>query len=353
MSTPQEKLAGYACAYTPLALVDAAGLLPFRVLPVGREWPDQAGTVLHDNVCPHVKRLVNRAMAGDVPDLSAMIVMNSCDAMRRLYDAWCSLRPRDKTIFAELPPSAEPHSLEFFVRALKTLAGQLASAGGEPVDDARLAASLATWKRISDLFADLRERARQGAFPGGAARLQEIYNESAARPLSDTLAALTALAEAPPAEAGKKDLVPVLLFGNVLPDPEAIALFAQCGAHIADEDLCTGSRLFAAGDPGPSTDPWEQLASMVLTKPPCARTFDPAKPLSFAQNILERAQQANAAGVIAHVVKFCDPYLARLPAVRETLRAEGLPFLHLEGDCTLTSIGQARTRIEAFVEMLR
>ena len=31
----------------------------------------------------------------------------------------------------------------------------------------------------------------------------------------------------------------------------------------------------------------------------------------------------------------------------------GLPVLLLEGDCTLRSIGQHRTRIEAFVEMLR
>jgi benzoyl-CoA reductase/2-hydroxyglutaryl-CoA dehydratase subunit BcrC/BadD/HgdB len=57
--------------------------------------------------------------------------------------------------------------------------------------------------------------------------------------------------------------------------------------------------------------------------------------------------------VIGHTVKFCDPYLARLAAVRRTLQEAGMPFLVLEGDCTLRAIGQQRTRIEAFVEMLR
>jgi benzoyl-CoA reductase/2-hydroxyglutaryl-CoA dehydratase subunit BcrC/BadD/HgdB len=52
------------------------------------------------------------------------------------------------------------------------------------------------------------------------------------------------------------------------------------------------------------------------------------------------------------VMKFCDPYLARLPAVRAELKQAGLPLLVLEGDCTLRSLGQHRTRIEAFVEML-
>jgi benzoyl-CoA reductase/2-hydroxyglutaryl-CoA dehydratase subunit BcrC/BadD/HgdB len=42
-----------------------------------------------------------------------------------------------------------------------------------------------------------------------------------------------------------------------------------------------------------------------------------------------------------------------MPGVREALKREGLPFLLLEGDCTLRSIGQHKTRIEAFIEMMR
>jgi benzoyl-CoA reductase/2-hydroxyglutaryl-CoA dehydratase subunit BcrC/BadD/HgdB len=41
-----------------------------------------------------------------------------------------------------------------------------------------------------------------------------------------------------------------------------------------------------------------------------------------------------------------------MPGVRDTLEREDIPFLTLEGDCTLRSIGQHRTRIEAFMEML-
>ena len=67
---------------------------------------------------------------------------------------------------------------------------------------------------------------------------------------------------------------------------------------------------------------------------------------------MEGARASGARGVVAHVAKFCDPYLGRLPAIREALREAGLPLLVLEGDCTRRSLGQARTRIEAFCEML-
>jgi len=48
--THRQKI-GFTCAYTPLPLIDAAGYAPFRILPMG-DVPDQAGHLLHDNLCP-------------------------------------------------------------------------------------------------------------------------------------------------------------------------------------------------------------------------------------------------------------------------------------------------------------
>jgi len=45
--------------------------------------------------------------------------------------------------------------------------------------------------------------------------------------------------------------------------------------------------------------------------------------------------------------------MSRLPAIRSALRDAGLPLLLLEGDCAMRSMGQQKTRIEAFAEMLR
>ena len=102
-----------------------------------------------------------------------------------------------------------------------------------------------------------------------------------------------------------------------------------------------------------SNDIFHSLAKALLTKPPCARTFDPKNPIQIAEDILQHARSVGARGVIGHTVKFCDPYLERLPVIRNTLKNAGVPLLMLEGDCTLRSIGQQKTRIEAFIEMLK
>jgi benzoyl-CoA reductase/2-hydroxyglutaryl-CoA dehydratase subunit BcrC/BadD/HgdB len=63
---------GFACAYTPLPLIAAAGFTPYRVLPMTQA-PDQTGRFLHDNLCPHVKSILDRALAGDLSPLAGMV----------------------------------------------------------------------------------------------------------------------------------------------------------------------------------------------------------------------------------------------------------------------------------------
>jgi hypothetical protein len=96
-----------------------------------------------------------------------------------------------------------------------------------------------------------------------------------------------------------------------------------------------------------------RLARGLLDRPRCGRTFDPLRPGKIAEEVLAEAQACKAKGVIGYTMKFCDPYLARLPEIRNVLREAGLPLLLLEGDCVMRSMGQQRTRIEAFAEMLR
>ena len=342
---------GYACAYTPVALIDAAGFSPYRVLPVG-EPPDEAGRLLHDNLCPHVKIILDRALADDLPELAGMVFMNSCDAMRRLSDAWARARPEIPSILLDLPTSAEQDSAAYFAGQLRGLTHALEDWGGAIPDDEALRKGVARFNRLCDLLAGARGRQAESTLAGGSPGLQTLYDRCATSSLDDAVEAAEAVAATPDTAGPTGDEAPVFLFGNVLPGAEVFELLESCGARVAGEDLCTGSRQFlpvsAEGE-----DPLLALAASLLTRLPCARTIDPCSPGQLASIVLEAARKSGARGVICHTLKFCDPYLARIPYIRETLRAAGLPFLLLEGDCTLRSLGQHRTRIEAFAEMLR
>lgn len=341
---------GYACGYTPLPLIAAASFTPFRVLPMTAA-PDRAGQLLHDNLCPHVKSILDRAMAGDLPKLAGMVVMNSCDAMRRLYDAWLTLPGHPPAVLIDLPVTSGDASTAFFASELTRLAAVLESWGGAGPTPEAIAGAVGEYNVLSELLSALARRVQSGKVADGPARFQALLNEAATSPFDVTIPRAQALLAEP--DSRELEGVPLYLFGNVLPDPEAFRLFSACGARIAASDLCTGTRLFQAIESGAAQDPFQGLASALLGRKPCARTFDPAHPLKLAEEVVAAARAAGARGVICHTVKFCDPYLARLSAIRRVMQETAMPFLVLEGDCSLRSIGQQRTRIEAFVEMLQ
>ncbi len=353
MTTKPESInmIGYACAYTPLVLLDAAGYTAYRILPLSA-CPDQAGQLLHDNLCPHVKRILDRAISKDLPDLSGLVLMNSCDAMRRLADAWERVRPDDKVILLDLPAITDDAAVAYFAGELIRLIDSLSEWSGRNITNSDIAASIAQYNKLTPLFNRLGDRLRQGKLSGGSSRMQTLSNAAMMAPFDESLANLEQALAEPHAKDPHQDAIPVFLFGNVLPDPEALTLFESCGARIIEDDLCTGSRLFSPIELDENPDLLLQISRSLLKRKPCARTFDPAQPLKLAEDILVRARTSGARGVIGQTIKFCDPYLDRLPAVRETLRQAGIPLLLLEGDCSLRSIEQQRTRIEAFIEML-
>ncbi len=350
MTRMPTRYAAFSCRYAPLPLIHAAGLVPYRVLPLTTA-SDQAGTILHDNICAHVKLLLDRALADDLPALTGVIFVDSCDAMRRVADGWRRARPEDQVFALDLPVGSADSDVAYFARELARLRQELGEWSGSAVTDQAIRASCELYSRLAACFDRLASFAAQGQLEGGRAHLQELTNRSVTSSPAEMVVELEGLAgdceQKPPAVDG----VPVLLFGNLFADPTAWELLATCGARIVDEDLCTGSRQlirFALDD----GDELTQIARQLLRDCPCARAVEAGLPGRLGQLVVDRARACGARGVIAHSMKFCDLYLVRLPAVREALKQAGLPLLVLEGDCTLRSLGQHRTRIEAFIEML-
>jgi benzoyl-CoA reductase/2-hydroxyglutaryl-CoA dehydratase subunit BcrC/BadD/HgdB len=339
---------GYSCAYTPLPLIHAAGFTPYRILPMG-DHADQAGSIMHDNLCPHVKRILDRAMAKDLPEFSGVVFMESCESMRRLADAWQFIHQSDRQALIPLPSHANEKGIAYLSRQLKFLADILSEWSGHPVTNQTIAKSMRLYSDLAQHLNELDQKATAGEL--SRSLLQTVLNHSVTKPIEQTFSELDELAnQLPP--FNPKGRVPVLLFGNVLPDPEALALFEDSGCLVIGADICTGDRQHTIYDCNETEDTFIQLARSMLSRPSCARTISPTAPGILAKQVVESVQRTGARGVIGHVMKFCDPYLARMPLVFHALKENNIPYLMLEGDCTLRSFGQYRTRVEAFVEML-
>lgn len=144
----------------------------------------------------------------------------------------------------------------------------------------------------------------------------------------------------------------VLVAGSVC-DAPVIEIIEDAGARVVADDLCTGMRYF---DGQVDLDEAERSGNFVraiarryLNKPPCARMYHAS---SRFEHVYDLVREFDAKGIIFYGLKFCDPYLYDHIGLRRRFEERGIPVLLLEGDYTAGGAGQARTRVEAFVEMI-
>ena len=116
-----------------------------------------------------------------------------------------------------------------------------------------------------------------------------------------------------------------------------------------DDDQFTGSRAFAVEEQA-CDDPLEGLARMYLSRRPCASKHRAGH--SFGRDLLARARNAQADGVIFLFTKFCDPWAFDYPDMREALEEAGVPSQLVEIEQHVAPAEQFHTRVAAFAEMV-
>ena len=77
------------------------------------------------------------------------------------------------------------------------------------------------------------------------------------------------------------------------------------------------------------------------------RTLD-----ATAATTLKSLEKAKADGAILYVYKYCDPFGFEVPARKAYYESINVPVLHLEDVYSAGTIGQLKTRIQAFLEMI-
>ncbi|MGQ9630142.1 MAG: 2-hydroxyacyl-CoA dehydratase subunit D [bacterium] len=339
---------GWFCTYTPEEIFTALGLNSHRILG-NYTHIELADAHLHSNICPYVRSSLEGALSGDYDFLDGVVIANSCDAMRRLYDAW---RHYAKTPFVhilDVPHLNTESAVRYYRNRLEELVRRLEDRYDRTLRDENLASAIELHNETRELLRRLSTLRAEGNGSIQGSNLIEITNLCTRTPKAEFNAILRELLEdIPQAKSDVRGNGPrILLSGSFLPDPRIAELVEDSGGQIVADDLCVGERYFDLSiDSG--GDPLLALARGYLGRTPCARMRRAERRL---EGIVKSVKSLGVDGVIYHALKFCDTFLYDFPPLRRRLESERIPLLLLEGDCT-GGVGQFRTRIQAFIEML-
>lgn len=124
------------------------------------------------------------------------------------------------------------------------------------------------------------------------------------------------------------------------------------GAVMVGEESCVGER-GTRNLTDDSGDTLEDLMDAIVDryfKVDCA-IFTPNP--DRLEHIVHMAKDYKADGVIHYGLQFCQPYLMESMPVEKALEEKNIPTLRIDTDYSMEDVGQLKTRVEAFVELIK
>ena len=344
------KVVGYFCTYVPEEILYAAGVLPVRIL--GSHEPlDVTEPHIFGMFCPFCRDCLAQGLKGKYDYLDGIMIAQSCLHIRQTFTSWKLHIPIDFSYYLPMPNNVQSRrALPYLTGELKAFKDALEKWTGKDITDEDLDRGIEIMNKSRKLTRELYELRKQAnpILSGLEAMYAVVSSQMVDK--RDFNEALQEILEKLPQRQVKNDSkVRLMILGSEDDDTKFLEMVESLGAIFVVDDHCTGSRYFW-NEVTPNQNPLEAIASRYVERVPCPSKDWPER--TRMEHIKKLAQDWEVQGAIVIQQKFCDPHELDIPATIESLKQIGIPAQFLEFDVTVP-VGQFKTRVEAFLEMLR
>lgn len=334
---------------TPEEVFYAARLIPYRLTGETRSSFPRAGAYMHRNLCPYVLSCFEEQLDGIHDFSSGTIIVNACDARRRLYDVWKYFVPSTFLHLLDFPRVVNEDTRKYFKNQVRRLITALENRFHCTVTDDGLREAMALCNETRSLLRELNELRIQGVAPVTGTQANRIVRAAMTGLRGDfnrRLSRLLQLIKNREAPATDRRRYRVLICGSYFDHTPITDIFDRYGADIVAQDVSTGIKYFE-GAPNAEGDPVEALANYYLERASCARMIDGRQQFDRLWQLVE---SSGAQSVVYFTLKFCDNNLFNFPFQKERLNERGIPVFFIEAERSVENIEQIKTRIAAFLE---
>jgi len=108
------KVMGYFCSSMSEEILLAAGFLPFRMRATGSTDTELSDAHVSSINCSFMRHCLDAGLSGSLDFLDGLIVPNSCDNIRRIYDHWIRKKDTPFVRMVSLPRKAEESQIAWY-----------------------------------------------------------------------------------------------------------------------------------------------------------------------------------------------------------------------------------------------
>ena len=354
------KIVGYLPGnYVPEEMIYAAGAVPLCLSHGGssRE-ADAALSVVPQVICPFARSQIGERLLKENPYynmIDMLVAPITCQHLKKVAEIWEYYG--DLKIFKLGIPHqhANDFELEYFTDRLTALKDRLQELTGNEITDKKLSEAIDLYNRMRKLLRkiSLIRRASDSVISGldfikfnhasfyadpafMVDRLESIYQEIEDRQQDKETGASRILLIGPNISNG---------------DYMVLELVEEAGGNIVIEEICEGVRYYWNNIENKG-DLFQSLArGYLVDRVPCAFMRNSAKKrLDF---VLKLIKDFSVSGVIWYELLCCETYDSESYFFAQRMREQNIPMHIIESDYGTAATGQLKTRIEAFMEILK
>jgi benzoyl-CoA reductase subunit C len=345
-----KKVIGVLDSLVPEEVICAAGMLPWRIQGTQKEDVSRAMNYRYPQGTAFLNHVLESFLEGEFDFLDGMVCSGRDEDFRRFRDYWDWLDQKRLAYVVEVPTIDTEKTRQRFTGKIREFIAEMEKLGKVKVDDKALRDAIAVYDKSYTLLRKVCEM-----------RKREVPPVTGGEALAITMAAMVmprdefnkALEELLPYLETRKAKVShtkprVLLSSDLLDNPAYIDLVEEAGCLVAMDDLDNGSRYFWETTGG-GGDPAQALAKRYL-KNLSPRMCDWR---GQEKQLAKWVKEFNIDGVLELPDIYDYPRDFRRPYMEGWLKADGIPMMSFDRDYSLSNVGQLKTRIGAFLEVLQ
>ena len=343
------KVMGFFCTYVPEEILYAADILPVRILG-SHEPQDVTEPHIFAMFCPFCRDCLAQGLKGRFDYLNGIMIAQSCLHIRQAYTSWDIHIPTDYSYYLPHPMHVQsPHAIPYLREELVKFKASIEEWIGRTITEDDLKRGIEIMNTNRRLMKQVYELRKGNNPPLTGLEAMYMVVSSQTTDKRDHNKALESLLQKLPSRSIGNPGERLMILGSEDDDTEFISMVEALGATFVTDDHCTGTRYFQE-EVDSTGDPLTAIAERYVKRVPCPSKDWPQR--TRLDHIIKMADDYGVQGAILIQQKFCDPHELDIPIIKETLENKGLATLFLELDVTVP-IGQFKTRVEAFLEIIR
>ena len=354
------KVVGTFCVYVPEELILAVGGTCVGLCAGAEIGIDEAEKVLPRNTCALIKSFMGFKLAGLCPYIQAsdlVVGETTCDGKKKAYEI---LNDYKETYVMEIPQMKTERDRTLWRGEVIQFKEKVEEITGRKITPENLREGIKTANNKRKALQRL--SALRKATPSPISGLDALLVNQIAfydDPLRFTRSVNDLCDELEERVKGRigvsqNGTARILVSGSpmAVPNWKIPFIIETSGAVVVAEESCVGERSTRdlVSEDGDTLDKMIDAIVDRYFKIDCA-CFTPNE--ERTDHILDLAKEFKADGVIHYSIQFCTPYTAEAYKVEKAIQKTGIPFMKIETDYGMEDMGQLKTRIEAFLEMVK